>query len=320
MLFAYELASDHAVAVNVRVIGDATGLEALRRRLLIYARPDAEQRQVTEVLTAFTVHARTQPALVEAIHQRYVDWVRVTQAIFRDLDAQGALREGLDLEHTAVEYLAFATGLGRLDQLDNEMFETDRPREGGRRVPAPDRRAGRAGAAGHPALTAAGSGAAASARHRPAAAAEAVEDRLQQRQEAVHLAAADHAVPHRLELLPAGGVGEVAHVLARVAVDEGRARDVAPAVELAVGAPVAGLELGGRHARRREHRVARVVEVPVAARDAALGREPRLQPRAGVRRHDVERGRLDAAAHAPTPPCARTPTGRRGPCRRRRPR
>jgi AcrR family transcriptional regulator len=123
MLFAYELASDHAVAVNVRVIGDATGLEALRRRLLIYARPDAEQRQVTEVLTAFTVHARTQPALVEAIHQRYVDWVRVTQTIFRDLDAQGALREGLDVEHTAVEYLAFATGLGRLDQLDNEMFE-----------------------------------------------------------------------------------------------------------------------------------------------------------------------------------------------------
>jgi TetR/AcrR family transcriptional repressor of bet genes len=122
MLFAYELASDHAVAVNVRVIGDATGLEALRRRLLIYARPDSEQRQVTEVLTAFTVHARTQPALVEAIHQRYVDWVRVTQAVFRDLDAQGALREGLDLAHTAVEYLAFATGLGRLDHLDNEMF------------------------------------------------------------------------------------------------------------------------------------------------------------------------------------------------------
>jgi TetR/AcrR family transcriptional regulator, transcriptional repressor of bet genes len=123
MLFAYELASDHAVAVNVRVIGDATGLEALRRRLLVYARPDAEQRQVTEVLTAFTVHARTQPALAQAIHQRYVDWVGVTQAVFRDLDAQGALREGLDLEYTAVEYLAFATGLGRLDHLDNEMFE-----------------------------------------------------------------------------------------------------------------------------------------------------------------------------------------------------
>ena len=123
MLFAYELASDHAVAVNVRVIGDATGLEALRRRLLVYARPDAEQRQVTEVLSAFTVHARTQPELVEAIHHRYGEWVRVTQAIFRDLDAQGALREGLDLEHTAVEYLAFATGLARLDYLDNEMFE-----------------------------------------------------------------------------------------------------------------------------------------------------------------------------------------------------
>ena len=123
MLFAYELASDHAVSVNVRAIGDAKGLEALRRRLLVYARPDAEQRQVMEVLSAFAVHARTQPELTEAIRLRYGEWVRITQAIFLGLDAQGALREGLDLEHTAVEYLAFATGLARLDHLDNEMFE-----------------------------------------------------------------------------------------------------------------------------------------------------------------------------------------------------
>ena len=122
MLFAYELASDHAVSVNVKAIGNARGLEALRRRMLIYARPDAEQRQVTEVLSALQVHARTQPELIEAINQRYREWVRVTQDIFRDLDAQGVLREGLDLEHTAVEYLAFATGLARLDYLDNEMF------------------------------------------------------------------------------------------------------------------------------------------------------------------------------------------------------
>ena len=127
MLFAYELASDHAVSVNVKAIGDAQGLEALRRRLLIYARPDVEQRQVTEVLSAFPVHARTQPDLVEAINDRYREWVRVTQAIFRDLDAQGVLREGLDVEHIAVEYLAFATGLARLDYLDNAMFADHRP-------------------------------------------------------------------------------------------------------------------------------------------------------------------------------------------------
>ena len=123
MLFAYELASDHAVAVNVRAVGDARGLEALRRRLIAYARPDAEQRQVMEVLSAFAVHARTQPELTEAIRHRYGQWVGVTQAIFRDLGAEGALREGLDLEHTAVEYLAFATGLARLDHVDNEIFE-----------------------------------------------------------------------------------------------------------------------------------------------------------------------------------------------------
>ena len=39
MLFAYELASDHAVAVNVRAVGDSRGLEAMRRRLLAYAAP-----------------------------------------------------------------------------------------------------------------------------------------------------------------------------------------------------------------------------------------------------------------------------------------
>jgi len=127
MLFAYELASDHAVAVNVRAVDDARGLEAVRRRLIAYARPDAEQRQVTEVLSAFPVHARTQPDLVEAISDRYREWVRVTRAIFCDLDAQGVLREGLDIEHTAVEYLAFATGLARLDYLDNEMFQTIDP-------------------------------------------------------------------------------------------------------------------------------------------------------------------------------------------------
>jgi TetR/AcrR family transcriptional repressor of bet genes len=122
MLFAYELACDHAISVNVRAIGDARGLEDLRRRLLAYARPDSEQRLVTEVLNAFPVHARTQPELAEAIHRRYGEWVRATQAVFRDMDGQGALRDGLDLEHAAVEYLAFATGLARLDYLDNGLF------------------------------------------------------------------------------------------------------------------------------------------------------------------------------------------------------
>ncbi len=154
MLFAYELASDHAVSVNVRAVGDARRLEALRRRLIAYARPDAEQRQVMEVLSAFAVHARTQPELTAAIRHRYGEWVGVTQAIFRDLDAQGVLREGLDLEHTAVEYLAFATGLGAAGLSGQRDVRKGRPREGGRRVPEPDRRTRRAGAAGHPAVTA----------------------------------------------------------------------------------------------------------------------------------------------------------------------
>jgi AcrR family transcriptional regulator len=123
MLFAYELATDHAVSVNIRAVGDARGLEALRRRMLAFARPDGEQRQVVEVLNAFAVHARTQPELTEAIQRTYAEWVRVTQRFFRDLDDQGALRAGLDLEHLGVDYLAFATGLARLDYFDRELFE-----------------------------------------------------------------------------------------------------------------------------------------------------------------------------------------------------
>lgn len=46
----------------------------------------------------------------------------MTQNIFCELDAQGAFREGLDLEHAAVEYLAFATGPARLDLVDNDLF------------------------------------------------------------------------------------------------------------------------------------------------------------------------------------------------------
>jgi AcrR family transcriptional regulator len=122
MLFAYQLACDHAVAVNVRAIGDAVGLETLRRRLLAYALPDPEQRLVTEVLTAFTVRAKVQPELGDAVRGRYDEWVGSTQDIFRDLDRQGALREGLDVQHAAVEYLAFATGIARLDLVDNDLF------------------------------------------------------------------------------------------------------------------------------------------------------------------------------------------------------
>ena len=124
MLFAYELRNQITPSRSTsRAVGDAGGLEALRRRMLAYARPESEQRQVVEVLNAFAVHARTRPELTEAIQRTYTQWVRVTQVVFRDLDDQGALREGLDLEHVAVEYLAFATGLARLEYFDDELFE-----------------------------------------------------------------------------------------------------------------------------------------------------------------------------------------------------
>ncbi len=122
MLYAFELACDHAMEVNHRVVGEAKGLEDLRRRMLAYARPDEEQRQVTEVLTAFVMRAKTQPDLADAARRRYGDWVEVTQRLFRGLDAQGAFREGIELEHAALEYFALAMGLAELDLIDEDML------------------------------------------------------------------------------------------------------------------------------------------------------------------------------------------------------
>jgi AcrR family transcriptional regulator len=59
MLLAFELAYEHAMEVNNRAVGEATGLEQLRRRLCAYSRPDEEQRQVTEVLMAVIMRAKT---------------------------------------------------------------------------------------------------------------------------------------------------------------------------------------------------------------------------------------------------------------------
>ena len=70
--------------------------------------------------------------------------------------------------------------------------------------------------------------------------------------------------------------------------------------------------------RRLEHRVARVVEVPVAAGDAALGREPRAPAACRGTASGCGTWPSRCRGSRPTPRCARRPTGRRGPCRRRR--
>ena len=71
-------------------------------------------------------------------------------------------------------------------------------------------------------------------------------------------------------------------MLARVAVGEGRARRCCASCRSRGRRPSSRPRAAAAVMPRRcEHGVARVVEVPVAARDAALGREPRVQPRAG---------------------------------------
>jgi AcrR family transcriptional regulator len=123
MLFAFELACDHALEVNGRVVGDATGLEVVRRMLMSFVRPDEEQRLVTIVLTAFVARIPTHPELAEEFRRRWIEWLRVTEDIFSGLAAAGALRAGLDPGLTAVEYFSVASGLSQVEAIIPDLCE-----------------------------------------------------------------------------------------------------------------------------------------------------------------------------------------------------
>ena len=123
MLFAFELACDHALEVTGRVVGDATGLEVVRRMLSAYLRPNDEQRLVTIVLTAFVARIPTHPELAAEFRQRWIEWLRVTEDIFSGLAEAGALRAGLDPGHTAVEYFSLAAGLSQVEAIIPDLCE-----------------------------------------------------------------------------------------------------------------------------------------------------------------------------------------------------
>src|SRR4051794_32827505 len=108
-----------------------------------------------------------------------------------------------------------------------------------------------------------------------ASAAERVERALEERQHRRDAARADHAIPERLELLPAARVEQVAHPRAGRLLAARAAHDRGPAVELAVGVPVAVYELARGHAPRPVDDVPRVVEIPVRLDDPALRLHPR---------------------------------------------
>lgn len=76
-------------------------------------------------------------------------------------------------------------------------------------------------------------------------------------------------------------------------------QDRTPAVEVAVGPPVARLQLIRTQLRRQIDHVARVVAVPAPARDAARGLHAGVQGCARVGRENVKRRRLDALLDGP---------------------
>ena len=53
--------------------------------------------------------------------------------------------------------------------------------------------------------------------------------------------------------------------------------DGAPPIEVAIGATISTFELLGRHSRRTKHDVARVVPIPVFARNSSLRRQAAIK-------------------------------------------
>jgi hypothetical protein len=114
-----------------------------------------------------------------------------------------------------------------------------------------------------------------------------------------HLPGPDQPVPDPPELLPAGGVRQMAAAVDPVLVMPGTARDVAPGVERSVRVPVARFELLGRHPGRLEDRVPGVVAVPVVVQQPPFGLHPAVETGRRVRRQDVKGRRLDALRDSP---------------------
>jgi disulfide oxidoreductase YuzD len=125
------------------------------------------------------------------------------------------------------------------------------------------------------------------------------EDPLEERQGPAHAAGADEEVPDGLALLPPDGVGGVAQRAEKVGLRGRAPQDRAPAVEVAIGAPVALFELPRAHVGGAEDGVASVIEVPVAVQEAPLRLHPSKQLRARVGREHVEGRGLDALRDRP---------------------
>ena len=122
LLFAFELAARHALEVDARAMGAATGLERVRRLLLAYVRPDEEQRTVVNALLALYAMCAGLPTLQRAGRDNLGAWTEASREFFATVASEGGFRDGLDFGVAAIEYLALAIGLAEIDFIDHEAL------------------------------------------------------------------------------------------------------------------------------------------------------------------------------------------------------
>src|SRR5262249_51175311 len=128
---------------------------------------------------------------------------------------------------------------------------------------------------------------------------ELAENRLEHRQHHPCFPAADYEIPQRFELLPAGRVREMTKGGEAAVVRRCTSENCCPPIEVAIGLPVAVLELFAGKPARTKHGVASVVSIPIMACDSTLRGHASMETRAWVRRQNMKRRCLDAVRDRP---------------------
>src|SRR5262249_32783133 len=103
--------------------------------------------------------------------------------------------------------------------------------------------------------------------------AEPGEDCFQCRQHTSRAFGANDPIPQRFEFLPAARVTDMAQSPEEVVFSPRAPEDRSPAIEIAIGAPVPGLQTLRRHPGRAENYVAGVEQIPLIAGPKPLSRQ-----------------------------------------------
>jgi AcrR family transcriptional regulator len=119
---ALELVAGQTDEIARRITTRPFTLETVRQLLMLYARPDEEQRLTFIVLQALATRAVSHPDFGRRYRELHGAWRERTRELFRALAASGALRDDIPPADMADHYYAFAMGLSFEFYVDPESM------------------------------------------------------------------------------------------------------------------------------------------------------------------------------------------------------